>query len=194
MHHREFGFENMNAGELAAVQDRRPPLRFQKRQPQKHNDARAQLERVGNKLIRKLERRVGDNARDPVRRSPLEQEVDPRPGFRTTAIDQVGGRNLMTGLAQNLDDGAGTAARFPNTTRQGFDAKQRLDGNGRRFVEIVAARSQRVAAGVSAWLTALLARRPTKIAAIALANKIARMAWAMMVKGERYKEPVALAA
>src|SRR5665811_1797672 len=35
------------------------------------------------------------------------------------------------------------------------------------------------------WLTALLGRRPTKVAAIALANKIARMAWAMMAKGER---------
>ena len=44
------------------------------------------------------------------------------------------------------------------------------------------------------WLTALLARRPTKVVAIALANKIARMAWAMMAKGERYKEPAALAA
>jgi transposase len=44
------------------------------------------------------------------------------------------------------------------------------------------------------WLTALLTRRPTKVAAIALANKIARMAWAMMAKGERYKEPIALAA
>ena len=44
------------------------------------------------------------------------------------------------------------------------------------------------------WLTALLVRRPTKVAAIALANKLARMVWAMMSRGERYKEPVALAA
>ena len=44
------------------------------------------------------------------------------------------------------------------------------------------------------WLTALLARRPAKVAAIALANKLARMAWAMMAKGERYRNPVALAA
>jgi transposase len=44
------------------------------------------------------------------------------------------------------------------------------------------------------WLTALLARRPVKVAAIALANKIARMVWAMMARGERYKQPLALAA
>jgi transposase len=44
------------------------------------------------------------------------------------------------------------------------------------------------------WLTALLARRPTKVAAIALANKLARMAWAMMARGEQYREPAALAA
>src|SRR5207344_527487 len=43
------------------------------------------------------------------------------------------------------------------------------------------------------WLTALLARRPTKVAAIALANKLARMAWAMMARGERYREPIARA-
>jgi len=44
------------------------------------------------------------------------------------------------------------------------------------------------------WLTALLVRRPTKVAAIALANKLARMAWAMMARNETYKEPAALAA
>ena len=37
-------------------------------------------------------------------------------------------------------------------------------------------------------------RRPSKVAAIALANKIARMVWVLMARGERYKEPVALAA
>ena len=32
-----------------------------------------------------------------------------------------------------------------------------------------------------------------QVAAIALANKLARMAWAMMARGERYRNPVALA-
>src|SRR5262245_28238662 len=36
------------------------------------------------------------------------------------------------------------------------------------------------------WLMGLLARRPAKVAAIALADKLARMAWAMMARGERY--------
>ncbi len=39
------------------------------------------------------------------------------------------------------------------------------------------------------WLTKLLQRRSTKIAAIALANKIARTAWAMMAHGTCYQEP-----
>jgi transposase len=45
-----------------------------------------------------------------------------------------------------------------------------------------------------AWLTRLMVRRPAKVAAVALANKIARMAWAIMVRSERYKEPRLLAA
>ncbi len=44
------------------------------------------------------------------------------------------------------------------------------------------------------WLARMLERRPIKVAAVALVNKIARMAWAMMVHGERFKEPTMLPA
>ena len=39
------------------------------------------------------------------------------------------------------------------------------------------------------WLVQLLARRKPKVAAVALANKNARMIWAVMTSGERYREP-----
>ena len=38
------------------------------------------------------------------------------------------------------------------------------------------------------WLTRIMERRPAKVAAVALANKIARIAWAIMVHSQRYKE------
>jgi transposase len=41
------------------------------------------------------------------------------------------------------------------------------------------------------WLLKLLARRPRKVAAVALANKMARMIWAMMTTGEAYRRPAA---
>jgi transposase len=41
------------------------------------------------------------------------------------------------------------------------------------------------------WLAQLLARRKAKVAAVALANKTARTVWAMMMTGERYREPLA---
>ena len=39
----------------------------------------------------------------------------------------------------------------------------------------------------SAWLLKLLERRPRKLAAVALANKMARVVWAMMARGEEYR-------
>jgi transposase len=41
-------------------------------------------------------------------------------------------------------------------------------------------------AGASPWLMALLERKKPKLAAVALANKIARVAWVMMTTGEAY--------
>jgi transposase len=46
----------------------------------------------------------------------------------------------------------------------------------------------------SAWLTGLLARRPTNVVLLAMANKTARIAWAMLSRGERYQPRIAAAA
>lgn len=43
------------------------------------------------------------------------------------------------------------------------------------------------------WLDDLIARRPTKVAAVALANKMARMAWALLRHGGTYQQPVVTA-
>ena len=39
------------------------------------------------------------------------------------------------------------------------------------------------------WLTQLLARRPFKVVAVALANKMARVAWALLAYGDTYRTP-----
>jgi transposase len=39
------------------------------------------------------------------------------------------------------------------------------------------------------WLTQLLARRPFKVVAVALANKMARIAWALLAHGGTYRAP-----
>ena len=44
------------------------------------------------------------------------------------------------------------------------------------------------------WLTQLLARRPFKVVAIALANKMARVAWALLARGGTYRAPQLAAA
>lgn len=53
-------------------------------------------------------------------------------------------------------------------------------------------RRVKVDPGVSPWVAELLKRMPAKQAAVAVANKFARIAWAMLVTGETYR-PAALA-
>lgn len=44
-----------------------------------------------------------------------------------------------------------------------------------------------------AWVLSLMARRPDKVAAVALANKMARTIWALLVKGGSYQAPTIMA-
>ncbi len=39
------------------------------------------------------------------------------------------------------------------------------------------------------WLAELIARKPTKLAAVALANKMARIAWVLLMQGGTYRKP-----
>ena len=44
--------------------------------------------------------------------------------------------------------------------------------------------------GLSTWLTQLTSRAHSNVAAVALANKMARIAWAVLAKGEAYRPPL----
>jgi hypothetical protein len=44
--------------------------------------------------------------------------------------------------------------------------------------------------GLSDWLAQLLGRTHQNVVVVALANKLVRMAWAVLCKNERYRTPV----
>ena len=72
--------------------------------------------------------------------------------------------------------------RLGKISREGDEALRRLLVVGATSVIKLAQRGKG-----PAWLLALLKRRPAKVAAVALANKMARIAWAMMVSGQVYR-------
>ncbi len=43
------------------------------------------------------------------------------------------------------------------------------------------------------WLAGMLSRKPPMLVRVALANKMARVVWALMLKGEDYRVPAAAA-
>ena len=70
-------------------------------------------------------------------------------------------------------------------TRAGDETLRRLLVSGAMAIIGHAKRGR-----ASPWLLALLARKPKKLAAVALANKNARIAWAMMMRGEAYTRSI----
>ena len=82
------------------------------------------------------------------------------------------------------ENSTGGRHRPGRISRQGDESLRRL------LVLGATARLRFAKAGRSSpWLLGLLARRPKKLVAVALANKMARTLWAMMVNGETYRQP-----
>jgi transposase len=95
------------------------------------------------------------------------------------------GRHFAAWLGLTPKENAtGGRARPGRISRQGDESLRRLLVLGATTV-IQFAKPGRA----SPWLIDLLARRPRKLAAVALANKMARILWAMMVSGELYRRP-----
>jgi len=118
-------------------------------------------------------------------------------------------------IASTLVATVGDATRFKNgrqfsawlglvPSQNSSGGKERLGGitkTGDRYVRqllVLAAlgmlRRVRKDEAVSPWLAQLLKRKPPKQAAIALANKLARITWAILAKGGIYQEPARIAA
>jgi len=79
--------------------------------------------------------------------------------------------------------------------------KQKLTGTSRRgnkylrklFVQgahTVLLQKTKQSSGLSTWLVNLTSRKRTQVATVALANKMARMAWAVLFKEEAYRPPL----
>jgi transposase len=84
----------------------------------------------------------------------------------------------------------GGKQKLTATSRRGNKYLRKLFVQGAHAV--LQCRTQQVP-GLSVWLERLAARKRVQVTAIALANKMARMAWAVLSKGEAYRPPIAAA-
>jgi transposase len=79
---------------------------------------------------------------------------------------------------------SGGKQRLGRISKHGDGYLRKLLVHGARTVLLW---SRRKKEGRSAWLEALLARRPTNVVLVAMANKTARVVWAMLSRGETFR-------
>jgi transposase len=82
----------------------------------------------------------------------------------------------------------GGKERLGGISKQGDPYLRRLLVTGATCVIRYA---RRKAPGEAGWVKALLARRPARLVSVALANKMARIVWALLVRGNTYQAPAA---
>jgi len=90
------------------------------------------------------------------------------------------------------DHSTGGRQRLGRITRAGNERLRALLVSG--ATSVIQAASRPGGRLMTEWLRQLLARKPRKLAAVALANKMARIIWAMMTTGEAYRAPGPVAA
>jgi transposase len=146
-------------------------------------DARLMAFYRGNALSRRLARIPGVG---PVIASLLAMKVPDPQAF-------CSGRQFAAWLGLTpKDHSTAGKTRLGVITRAGDETLRSLLVVGATAVIWQARRGKSRSA--SPWLLALLKRKPPKLAAVALANKIARIAWKLMATGEAYDARRALAA
>ena len=84
------------------------------------------------------------------------------------------------------DHSSGGKQRLGGISRSGDEPLRELLVLGAMSVLSHAVRGK-PARGASAWVLKLLERKPRKVVAVALANKMARIVWAMISSGEVYR-------
>ena len=103
------------------------------------------------------------------------------------------GRHLAAWLGLTpKEHSTGGRQRMGGISKAGHERLRALLVNG--AMSVIRAAERPGSKLATPWLLGLLARRPKKVAAVALANKMARMIWAMMTTGEAYRRPVAAGA
>lgn len=80
---------------------------------------------------------------------------------------------------------SGGKKKLGHISKQGDRYLRRLFVQGATSLIRIAPTSKRP---LATWIRALLARRPAKVVAIALANKLARIAWAVLARDQDYSE------
>jgi transposase len=103
------------------------------------------------------------------------------------------GRHLAAWLGLTPQEhSTGGKQRMGGISRAGNERLRSLLVEG--AMSVITAVEKRGSKLATPWLLAMLARRPKKVVAVALANKMARMIWAMMTRGEAYRRPAAAGA
>jgi transposase len=171
-----------------------------------HLEAEGEIPEVARQALRLLaaqldeaERRIEDlEGRIAAwhKADPVSQRLATIPGIGPLVATAIAATVPDAGVFRSGREFAAWLGLVPRQRSTG--GKQRLgrisregDGYIRRLLVIgaqaVLLRSK--AARSDPWTQGLLARRPRLVVAVALANKIARTAWAVMTKGQTYRQP-----